>query len=549
MSHIVLALIEQSQSFKSHVTSAPLPANDKAQGQTAAVSDGSFVKKPRSPVVEEDLVKDVNDNIKIEKAAKEDQWDFLTGDSNNNHNNNNSSVSDSPPASTTTTADESNKKIGFIIEGEAEARQGKSPPLSLTAEEEPAPVEARRNNEDDQQVEQAMEVDTELQPLANCSPSSNSNSSSTASPAIDINCNICVTDNRGESVTVSDLGSCSSADLIDFGDSPKHSSRDEEMNSSAGTSEQIEMFKLDEEDESSSPERSSENNMSSGQTSGLLHMPDSPASIVSQQSTDADSGCEVYPNHDGSFSTPPPPSSLPKRFKLSSCSGEDDAQLQATPLKSERSLSSESLNSEASVESNDSKSSIRLMSNRFSKNGTLERQTSNSSVIADKVPPQAAPTGLQVLFLWNNKLTRKCSLAISDMIKGTTTLEVLNVGMNKLGNEFVSAIKASLVANESISKLGLQSVQLTCAGAKTVAEVIEAKCGSPLTRVDLRDNNIQVTGLTAIHEAVRCNKGITQIDLNATQLDGAPAGARDAEKAEEENEGNDVVRRKRIKIS
>lgn len=543
-------MIEQSQNFKSPVTSS-LPANEQGQGgQTAAVSDESFVKKPRSPVAEEDLVKDVNDNIKIEKAAMEDQWDFLTGDSNNNHNNNNiNSLSDRPSATTTTTTTAAGK-IGFIIEEGEATMQRTTSPLSVTAEE--VSVETRRKVEDDQQVEEGMEVETEQQqPVANSSPSSsdsNSSNTTTASSAIDINCNICATDNRGESVTVSDQGSCSSSDLIDFGDSPKHSSRDEEMNSSAGAAEQVEMFKLDEEEESSSsPERSTENKLNcGGQSISLLQMPDSPASIVSQQSTDADSGCEVYPNHDGSFSTPPP-SSMPKRFKLSSCSGVEDAQLQATPLKSERSLSSESLNSEASVESNDSKSSIRLMSNRFSKNGTLERQTSNSSVIGDKVPPLAAPTGLQVLFLWNNKLTRKCSLAISDMIKGTTTLEVLNVGMNKLGNDFVSAIKASLVANESISKLGLQSVQLTCAGAKTVAEVIEAKCGSPLTRVDLRDNNIQVTGLTAIHEAVRCNKGITQIDLNATQLDGAPAGARDAEKSEEANEGKDVVRRKLIK--
>lgn len=169
------------------------------------------------------------------------------------------------------------------------------------------------------------------------------------------------------------------------------------------------------------------------------------------------------------------------------------------------------------MESNDSKSSLRLSSTRFSKNGTLERQTSNSqNVVPEKPQLLVAPTGLQVLVLWNNLLTKKCGQAISDMIKGTSTLEVLNVGKNVLGNEFVSAIKASLCANESIAKLGLQSVHLTCSGAKTVAEVIEAKCGSALTRVDLRDNNIQVTGLTALSEAVKCNRSVTQIDLNAS---------------------------------
>lgn len=525
MSHIVLALIEQSGFFKSQATSLlAVTASPEGQGQ------GVYPKKPRSPVVDE-LLKDVNDNeiksvVGVQEQSqrrrrvgvsdetpsplateKSGQWDFL-GDSNNNEesktngNNNETERSQQEVAS--------NKKMEFIAEESATKREdGALSPSEVTESGEERIEEGTEEGENESS-----------QPVVISSPAS-------SSAAIDINCNIYITDNSKAQDGVMIVGSETSSvsplpspmvvkDLIDFeGDSSQHSAVSkvvEESSPSGGNNEQVEMFKLDEE-ETMQPPNEHVIKMP------FLQMPDSPASIVSQQSTDADSGCEVYPNHDGSFSTPPP-SSLAKRFKLST--GEEPP---TTPLKSERSLSSESLNSETSVESNDSKSSIRLMSNRFSKNGTLERQSSSSSVVVEKAPQLAAPTGLQVLVLWNNLLTKKCGQAISDMIKGTSTLEVLNVGKNALGNEFVSAIKASLCANESISKLGLQSVQLTCGGVKTVAEVIESKSGSSsLTRVDLRDNNIQIPGLTAIHEAVRCNKSITQIDLNATPIDVGGAG-------------------------
>lgn len=535
----MLALIEQSQYFKSHgasllpvngggcggsaaasaaakdsqvVVSSSVVAVASAAIPTTALSSGEYVKKPpRSPVVEEDMAKDVNDNIREGKQHANDQWDFL-GDSNNNSSDQNDNETEQRSVEATNTG----QKIGFIIDG-----------AKAAAAEEDLLIEKVVMGETGVDVDQRMEVENVL-------PSS----------AIDINCNnVCsvteyraASDGDSEPITPSSPSSVSSKDLIDF-DSPQHHSSgvkdDDELLGQSG--DQVGMFKLDEEEaeqrnsNSHSSCKSSPSLLSSSSIS-ILQMPDSPASVASMQSTDADSGCEAssYTNHDGSFSTPPP-SSLPKRFKMSLS---DDGQVEAegahrddgnasttttTQLKSERSLSSESLNSEASMESNDSKSSLRLSSTRFSKNGTLERQTSNSqNVVPEKPQLLVAPTGLQVLVLWNNLLTKKCGQAISDMIKGTSTLEVLNVGKNVLGNEFVSAIKASLCANESIAKLGLQSVHLTCSGAKTVAEVIEAKCGSALTRVDLRDNNIQVTGLTALSEAVKCNRSVTQIDLNAS---------------------------------
>lgn len=176
----------------------------------------------------------------------------------------------------------------------------------------------------------------------------------------------------------------------------------------------------------------------------------------------------------------------------------------------ERSFSSESLNSETSIDSNDSKSSIKLTEAKFSKNGTLERQTNNVII----PPATTTPCGLQVLVLWNNRITREAAKSISDLLATTTTLEILNVGRNVLSNDFLTDVKCSLKSNTSLTSLGLQSAHFTCAGMKTLAEIIEFGGNSTLQRIDLRDNHLQVGGLTMLNDAIKTNKSLTRIDLD-----------------------------------
>lgn len=121
----------------------------------------------------------------------------------------------------------------------------------------------------------------------------------------------------------------------------------------------------------------------------------------------------------------------------------------------ERSFSSESLCSETSIESNDSKSSIRLIETKFNnKNGTLERQLLSAPSLLDAT--EKPPTGLQVLILWNNNLSVKCAPSAADMLEATEHLQIVNMGQNPIGNEFLVDIKSSLKANKSLTSLGMQ---------------------------------------------------------------------------------------------
>lgn len=217
----------------------------------------------------------------------------------------------------------------------------------------------------------------------------------------------------------------------------------------------------------------------------------------------------------------------------------------------ERSYSLESLNSETSVDSNDSKSSLKLAEQKFNKNGTLERQqtaaaaaavaalaatTSASALPSAPVSTNAAgtapvasaaaasaaynnasappPSGLQVLVLWNNGLTRDSAKTFGDLLAETTSLEILNVGRNLLSNDFLANVRDSLKTNTSLTSLGLQSAHLTCTGLRTLSECLEFGGNSTLQRIDVRDNHLQVAGLTALNDVLKSNKTVTRVDLD-----------------------------------
>jgi Leucine Rich repeat len=180
----------------------------------------------------------------------------------------------------------------------------------------------------------------------------------------------------------------------------------------------------------------------------------------------------------------------------------------------ERSFSSESLCSETSIESNDSKSSIRLIETKFSnnRNGTLERQSSHVPRTLEGSEKQL--TGLQVLILWNNNMTKRCSPSAADLLECTENLQIINFGQNPIGNEFLLEVKSSLKTNKSLTSLGLQATDITCEGLKTLSETLQFGGNSTLQRIDLRNNDLSIMGLSSLSEALKSNKSIIRVDLD-----------------------------------
>lgn len=148
---------------------------------------------------------------------------------------------------------------------------------------------------------------------------------------------------------------------------------------------------------------------------------------------------------------------------------------------------------------------------KLKKNDTLTRQKQNvqcSFILRN-------PNGLKGLVIWNNGLTKSCGQYISQLLETNVTLDLLNIGKNSLGNDFLAKIEESLVLNKSLSNLGLQSGHLSCQGIKKLANALQNSGNQTLKRIDLRDNFLKVECINALIDMLRStNNAVKQIDLD-----------------------------------
>ncbi|CAI5451173.1 unnamed protein product [Caenorhabditis angaria] len=122
-------------------------------------------------------------------------------------------------------------------------------------------------------------------------------------------------------------------------------------------------------------------------------------------------------------------------------------------------------------------------------------------------------SALSALVLWNNHVTGASMDCLSEALKENTKIETLNIGNNKLGVDGIFRLKPAIVSNSHLHRLGLQNTMLDCQGAIILAECIADNVA--LLRVDIRDNPIALAGLLALHSAMKLNKSITLLNIDA----------------------------------
>lgn len=149
---------------------------------------------------------------------------------------------------------------------------------------------------------------------------------------------------------------------------------------------------------------------------------------------------------------------------------------------------------------------------KLKKNDTLTRQQ-KQNVFSSFVLRN--PNGLKGLVLWNNNLTKASGPYISQLLESNVNLDLLNIGKNNLGNDFISKIEISLSSNQSLSNLGLQSGHLSCVGIITLANLLQKGENKFLKRIDLRDNYLKSECMNALIEMLKSNNNsVKQIDLD-----------------------------------
>lgn len=134
-----------------------------------------------------------------------------------------------------------------------------------------------------------------------------------------------------------------------------------------------------------------------------------------------------------------------------------------------------------------------------------------ASPLSPVYSPFGETRGLAFLVLWNNQLTWNCAQYISDALKSSSSLCVLNIGRNILGAEAMRCISIG-AAQGSLQSLGLQAARLGAEAAVSIAYLL--KHCMHLQRLDLRDNKLGEAGLEIILAALKQNTTLTQIDLD-----------------------------------
>ncbi|CAD6189620.1 unnamed protein product [Caenorhabditis auriculariae] len=121
-------------------------------------------------------------------------------------------------------------------------------------------------------------------------------------------------------------------------------------------------------------------------------------------------------------------------------------------------------------------------------------------------------SSLSALVLWNNQVTGSSMNCLAEALKENTKIETLNIGNNHIGVLGVSHLKPALVSNTHLHRLGLQKTHIDCEGAIILAECLADN--TAMVRVDIRDNPIELAGLLALHTAMKMNRSITLMNID-----------------------------------
>ncbi|KAG7261950.1 hypothetical protein CRUP_017277 [Coryphaenoides rupestris] len=122
--------------------------------------------------------------------------------------------------------------------------------------------------------------------------------------------------------------------------------------------------------------------------------------------------------------------------------------------------------------------------------------------------------GLKALLLRNNQITSDGMLHLAKALPVHRSLEVLDVGDNRLGNSGLQTLREPLMANRSLLHFGVACASITCEGAVAMAEYLAE---SPqIRRLDLQGNEVRVGGLMALCLALRINLSLATLDLDST---------------------------------
>lgn len=111
---------------------------------------------------------------------------------------------------------------------------------------------------------------------------------------------------------------------------------------------------------------------------------------------------------------------------------------------------------------------------------------------------------------------RKSVLNIANALKKNTTVESVDLSLNRLTVEEVKAIAEALKVNNTLKDLNLKNNNIGAEGAQAIAEAL--KENTTLEDLNLGRNNIDLKGVQAIAEALKENAALRKLNLKDNPL-------------------------------
>jgi Ran GTPase-activating protein (RanGAP) involved in mRNA processing and transport len=128
---------------------------------------------------------------------------------------------------------------------------------------------------------------------------------------------------------------------------------------------------------------------------------------------------------------------------------------------------------------------------------------------------------LTKLGLRENQIGAQGARALAGVL-AKTSLEILNLDWNQIGDDGASAMGAALAASTTITALHIEANQIGAAGAQAIGHSL--KTNRSLTQLNFGRNKIGEGGAQALGEALRGSRSIKILDLNRCEI--RSAGAR-----------------------
>jgi hypothetical protein len=112
----------------------------------------------------------------------------------------------------------------------------------------------------------------------------------------------------------------------------------------------------------------------------------------------------------------------------------------------------------------------------------------------------------------SNQLTHQGIGFLAKSLLHNRTIRSLNLSHNQITNEGFYLLRDALLTNRTINELILRNCRLTDQAAIALAEYIAES--STIQYIDLRENNIQASGICGMAIAMKTNKSLLKFDFD-----------------------------------